>query len=140
MDFASGLFALGGLALGGALSELRAWREARARRDDALTDLRRRTYATAIRQLETVASRCARWLEASDKTTAAEAFWEGLTDAYAALNELRLVVVDMQTAEEYMDLLGIYRAVVEKGGTELPKSGIARGRLVDLFRKDLGVG
>lgn len=140
MDFASGLFALGGLALGGALSELRAWREARARRHDALTDLRRRTYALAIRQLETVASRCARWLEADDKTAAAEAFWEALTDAYAALNELRLVVVDMQTAEEYMDMLGIFRSVVEKGGTELPNTRTARGRLVQLFRQDLGVG
>jgi hypothetical protein len=39
-----------------------------------------------------------------------------------------------------MDMLGIYRAVVEKGGTELPRSKDARDRLVELFRQDLGVG
>jgi hypothetical protein len=51
-----------------------------------------------------------------------------------------MVVIDIQMAEEYRNLFEIYRAVIEGGGTQLPKPKHERDHVIRLFREELGIG
>src|SRR4051794_8716226 len=97
MDVSSGIFALAGVALTAAATELRNWRESRSRRISDLFELRRETYLKGIRQIETVASQVAQWV--SGETDNLRGAWDALTAAYETLNEIRLIVKDPETAE-----------------------------------------
>lgn len=142
MDIASGIFALGGVALAGLVAEVRARRDAWTKRTEAATTLKRHTYSEALGQIEVVASRCARWLEASEASArldAATSFWDALLEAYRILGDVRLICNDQRIPEVMNGLLRIYRDVIEKAGTQFPKQRDQRRRLIELFRKDLGV-
>jgi hypothetical protein len=67
MDVSSGVFALGGVALGGVLAEFRAWKDATDKRAQDLLLVRRETYARALRQIETLASTFTQWVEGPDQ-------------------------------------------------------------------------
>jgi hypothetical protein len=145
MDIASGLFALGGVAVAAGFNELRAWRESRAARESAIFELRRETYARALRQIETIASRFAQWAEearASDEYfTRKRAVWDAMTAAYETLNEVRLIAGDLGQTEDAMNrILRDYRDRLEADEQVGFKSREERSVLVDLFRKDLAIG
>lgn len=99
MDIASGVFALAGVTVAAVFSELRAWRETRTARGEALLQLRRETYARALRQLETLASKSAQWVEAPEAVSREPAsklpVWEAMTVVYETMNEVRLAAVDL---------------------------------------------
>ena len=146
MDIASGLFALAGVALAAGFNELRAWRESRAARESAIFELRRETYARALRQIETIASRFAQWAEepptlADEYSTKKRAVWDAMTAAYETLNEVRLIAGDLGQTEDAMNgILRDYRDKLEADEQVVFKSREERALLVDLFRKDLAIG
>jgi hypothetical protein len=139
VDIASGLFALGGVFLAGLLTEVRSRREWRSKKVDNLIELRRLLYARALREIELAGSRCTRWIEAEDKSGAAEKFWDAMTEAYQTLIEVRLVSHTIEIVPQMDRILHIYQDFVEEGvhGKE-PSIRSELATLVDLFRRDLG--
>jgi hypothetical protein len=137
----SGLFALGGVALTGLLTELHAIRETRYRENSDLISLKREAYSKAINQVELVASAVARWAGADDEERAerSHAFWDELVLAYQMQNQIKIIARTQEPAEAMNHVLSIYRAAVENDERKLPKP---RGELRDMvssFRKDLGL-
>jgi hypothetical protein len=137
----SGLFALGGVALTGLIAELRAIREARYRENSDFVSLKRETYSKAINQVELVASKVARWVEANDEERAerSHAFWDELVLAYQIENQIKIVAGTQEPAEAMHQVLSIYRAVVENGERKLPKPREGLRDMVSSFRADLGL-
>jgi hypothetical protein len=142
MDITTGLFALGGVALTGLLTEVRAWRERRVQRDADLHLIRRETYSKALHDVEQVGSTVARWAEAPpDAVPGLTAqFWEVMSAAYDSLNKVRLLGTDHRPAEAMAAMLQIYRRQVTSGERETPTAGEARHTMVAAFRRDLGLG
>lgn len=139
MEISSGLFALGGVLLAGLLAEMKSRREWRSKNTDNLIELRRALYARALREIESAGSRCTRWIEAEDKSDAAEKFWDAMTEAYQTLNEVRLVNHTTEIVPQMDRILHIYQSFVEEGvpGPE-PSIRSEVVTLVKLFRRDLG--
>jgi hypothetical protein len=137
----SGLFALGGVALTGLLSEIRAVRDSRTRESADLASLKRQTYSKALNQVELVASKVARWAEATDEERAerTRAFWDDLVAAYQIKNEIRLMGRTQEPADAMNYVLSIYRAAVENDIRKLPKPREEVADMVSSFRTDLGL-
>src|SRR5262245_18493804 len=91
IDVASGLFALGGVALAGAWAEIRAGREARARQSSELFSLKRELYTEATLRVEAVASSVAQWASAAEDDVSRQAVWASLTSAYETSAKIRIV-------------------------------------------------
>src|SRR5205814_9989226 len=110
-----GVFALGGVALGAVLAEVRAWRESRMRKTHDLLASRREVYAAALRKIEVVASRLARSIEAAqnERDNARREVWDALVAAYETQNEVRLIARRESTAEKMNTVLRTYRDVLE---------------------------
>ena len=138
---ASGLFALGGVVLGGIFAEIRASRESRAREDSELSSLKRQTYSKAIHQVELVASKVARWAGADDekRPERSHAFWDELTLAYQITNEIRLIAQTQEPADAMKRVLTIYRAAVENDNRKLPRPRDQVNEMINSFRMDLGL-
>jgi hypothetical protein len=136
---ASGLFALGGVALAGLFAEIRAIREGRARGNFELVSLKRETYSKAIDQVELVASKVARWAEASDEERAerSHAFWDELTLAYQITNQIRLIARTQEPADAMKRVLTVYRTAVEDDERKLPKTRGKVNEMINMFRIDL---
>lgn len=141
MDIAAGLFALGGVALAGLLTEVRAWRERRTKHDADLHLIRRETYSKALHDVEQVASKISRWAEASPEAVPdlRLQFWDAMTVAYDSLNKVRLLGTDDRPAEAMSVMLQIYRRQVESGERTVPSAGKARDTMLAAFRRDLGL-
>jgi hypothetical protein len=137
----SGLFALGGVALTALFSEMRAFREGRARENADLASLKRQTYSKAIYQVELVASKVARWAGADDdqRSERSHAFWDELTVAYQITNEIRIMARTQEPADAMKRVLSIYRAAVENDTRKLPKPREQSEDMVSSFRTDLGL-
>lgn len=144
MDIASGVFALSGVAVAALFTEVRAWRETRTARVEALLQLRRETYARALRELETLASKFAQWVEAADTVqqdpTIKRAVWDAMTAVYETMNEVRLISMDLKETEAAMKkVVSAFRDRLEADEQSLPKIRVERTALVEIFRRDLGV-
>jgi hypothetical protein len=137
----SGLFALGGVALTGLLSEFHGIREARYRENSDLASLKRGTYSKAIDQVELVASKVAQWVGANDEERAerSRAFWDELVLAYQIENQIKIVARTQEPAEVMHQVLSIYRAAVEKDEKKLPKPREEKRDMISSFRTDLGL-
>jgi hypothetical protein len=142
MDITAGLFALGGVALTGLLSEMRAWRERRTKRDTDLHLIRRETYSKALHDVEQVASKVSRWAEAPPEAVPdlTVQFWDTMTVAYDSLNKVRLLGTDGRPAEAMAAMLQIYRHQVTSGERAVPSQGNLRHTMLAAFRRDLGLG
>lgn len=141
IDLASGLFALGGVALAGAWAEIRAGREARARQSSELLSLKRELYTEAMLRTEAVASSVAQWaFEAEDAEDDAsrQAVWAAITSAYETQNKIRIVADSQAPAEAMKRVLAVYRDVLESSDRRLPKPSDVRSAMISEFRKDLG--
>jgi hypothetical protein len=144
MDIASGLFALGGVSVAAAFTELRAWREMRTARVEALLQLRRETYVQALRQFETLAGKYARWVESTPAVhqdpTVKRAVWDEMTAAYETMNEVRLIAGNLGETEAAMNkIVRAFRDRLESDEQILPIIREERTELVQLFRRDLGI-
>jgi hypothetical protein len=141
MDVTGGLFALGGVTLAAALAEARAWRESRARKSHELHASRREVYAAALRKVEVVASKVARWVGAdeNDRDNARREVWDALVSAYETQNEIRLIARYESTADNMNTVLSTYRKVLEANETEFPNAHEQRMAMVRAFRADLGI-
>lgn len=137
IDVASGLFALGGVALAGAWAEIRAGREARARQSSELVSLKRELYSEAILRTEAVASSVAQWVAAEDDASQ-QAVWAALTSAYETAGRIRIVADTQVPAEAMRQLLAVYRNALESEDRRLPKPSDFRDEMISEFRKDLG--
>jgi hypothetical protein len=137
IDVASGLFALGGVALAGAWAEVRAGREARARQSSELVSLKRELYTEATLRIEAVASSVAQWASAEDDASR-EAVWAALTSAYETSAKIRIVAGTQIPAEAMQRVLTVYRKALESNDRRLPKPSGLRQAMIGEFRKDLG--
>jgi hypothetical protein len=135
----SGLFALGGVVIGGIFAEIRAARESRARENSELTSLKRQTYSRAIHQVELVASKVARWAGTSDEKRSERSrdFWDELTLAYQITNEILLIARTQEPADAMKRVLTIYRAAVENDDRKLPRPRDRVNEMIGSFRADL---
>jgi hypothetical protein len=135
----SGLFALGGVILGGIFAEIRAARESRARENSEVASLKRQTYSRAIHQVELVASKVARWVGTSDEKRSERShdFWDELTLAYQITNEIRLIARTQEPADAMKRVLTIYRTAVENDHRKLPKPRDQVNEMINSFRADL---
>jgi hypothetical protein len=135
----SGLFALGGVVIGGIFAEIRAARESRARENSELTSLKRQTYSRAIHQVELVASKVARWAGTSDEKRPERShdFWDELTLSYQITNEIRLIARTQEPADAMKRVLTIYRAAVENDDRKLPRPRDRVNEMISSFRADL---
>jgi hypothetical protein len=139
MDVSSGVFALGGVALGGVLAEFRAWKDASDKRAQDLLLVRRETYARALRQIETLASTFTQWVEGPDPKTT-RPVWDAMTAAYETFNETRLIVEHLEDTEiAFNSVLRVYRNPLERGDRQVVSAGDERKALVELFREDLAM-
>ncbi|GHJ48311.1 hypothetical protein Cs7R123_56530 [Catellatospora sp. TT07R-123] len=141
MEIDGGLFALGGVALAAAFTEIRAWREDRSRRAHDLHVQRREVYAAALREVESVTSELAKLINygAGDREEQRRAVWSALVRAYEVLNQVRLLAENMNTAGAMSAVLRVYRDALEQGATELPDPRELRRAMVGGFREDLGI-
>lgn len=139
MELAAGFFALAGVALGGIVNEIRAWRDRRTADETRLFEIRRELYAKALRQIEGVASQTAQWAR-SDPPNDDRPFWDALTAAYETLNEIRLVARDPNVGDFMHNALKRYRHAVEHNDRALPDAHQERVALLAAFRQDLGMG
>jgi hypothetical protein len=138
VDVASGLFALGGVALAGAWAEIRAGREARARQSSEFVSLKRELYTEATLRIEAVASSVAQWASAVQDDASRQAVWAALTSAYETSAKIR-IVADTQAPAEVMErVLAVYRKTLESNDRRLPKPNDVRAAMIREFRKDLG--
>ena len=141
IELASGLFALGGVALTALFGEVRARREVKVREAAELTALKRKTYGAALQQVELVASKCARWVD-PDTTTDASArqeFWDALVSGYQIMNEINIMSSTQSPGDAMKRVLTAYRRAVENEKRELPKPREDRQEMFDAFREDLGL-
>ncbi|MEU4191364.1 hypothetical protein AB0E69_05665 [Kribbella sp. NPDC026611] len=136
MDVSGGLFALGGVALAAAFSEMRAWREARERRTSSIYELRRTTYALAQRQVEDVAAAIAKW---TNESAPADDAWTALTVALATKNEVSLIAGSPDVGQAMSTVLRVFRDALLAGTPALPKPSEERRALLEAFRRDLGL-
>jgi hypothetical protein len=141
IEIASGLFALGGVALAGVLSEIRSVREARTRRVEDLQSLRRSVYAEALRRVEAVAKSVARWCqpESKDDPAVTRAVWDALSAAYEIQLEIHLIARRSEVAGAMGRVLGEYRHAVEENKRVLPRPNEPRLVMINAFRMDLGM-
>jgi hypothetical protein len=137
-DVASGLFALGGVALAGAWAEIRAGREARARQSSELFSLKRELYTEAIVRSEAVASSVAQWVSATEDDVSGQAVWVALTSAYETVAKIRIVGETQVPADAMQKVLAEYRTALESNDRRLPKPRDLRHTMIREFRKDLG--
>jgi hypothetical protein len=138
VDVASGLFALGGVALAGVWAEIRAGREARSRQSSELVSLKRELYTEAIVRTEAVASSVAQWVAAPDDDVSRQAVWAALTSAYETSANIR-IVADTQTPADAMEgVLRVYRSALEGNDRRLPKPREGRDAMIRELRRDLG--
>lgn len=137
----SGLFALGGVVLGGIFTEIRAVRESRARESSELITLKRQTYSRAIHQVELVASKVVRLAGADDgeRSERSHAFWDELTLAYQITNEIRLIASTQEPADAMKRVLTMYRAAVENNTRKLPSPRDRVNEMINSFRTDLNL-
>ncbi|MEV6848315.1 hypothetical protein [Actinoplanes sp. NPDC051411] len=140
-ELATGFFALGGVALTALLAEIRARRETRVKEHIELTALKRKTYSTAIQQVEIVASKFAQWIDCipEEDATAERAFWDALTIAYQLSNEIRILGATQEPADAMKRMLTVYRKAMAGEIKVLPKPKELRAAMVDEFRNDLGL-
>jgi hypothetical protein len=136
MDVWSGLFALGGVILGALFTEMHTRREAKIRHAADLQTVRRQTYSTALRHIETLSSATARW--AAGRTDE-EPVWDALSVAYATENEVRLVASVGGSADAMHRVIRIYRDALETDNRTLPVPREAKQELLTAFRRDLGI-
>jgi hypothetical protein len=137
-DVASGLFALGGVALAGVWAEIRAGREARVQRSSELVSLKRDLYTEAIVRVESVASSVALWATAVEADVSRQSVWAALTPAYETSAKIR-IVADTQLPADAMDrVLTTYRTALESNDRRLPQPREEREAMIREFRKDLG--
>lgn len=135
---ASGLFALGGVALAGAWAEIRAGREARAQQSSELVSLKRELYTEAIVRIESVASNVAQWASAAKDDVPRQPIWAAITSAYETSAKIRIVADTQVPADAMERVLTIYRTALESNNRRLPKPGNERDAMIREFRKDLG--
>lgn len=134
VELAAGLFALGGVALGGILNELRAWRDTRARRAADLFQLRRETYARAMRDLESVSNRLGRWIDAPSQSWEVEKpVWDALEVANATLDEVRLISNHPDLSRVMAEVLETFRRAVAEREGAFPNVSEHRRTLVCSF-------
>jgi hypothetical protein len=138
VDVASGLFALGGVALAGAWAEIRAGREARVRQSSELVSLKRELYTEAIVRIEAVASGVAQWASATEDEVPRQAVWVALTSAYETSAKIRIVADTQVPADAMQRVLTAYRTPLESNDRRLPKPRDLRDAMIREFRKDLG--
>jgi len=137
-DVASGLFALGGVALAGVWAEIRAGREARVQRSSELVSLKRDLYTEAIVRVESVARSVALWATAVEADVSRQSVWAALTSAYETSAKIR-IVADTQRPADAMDrVLSTYRTALESNDRRLPQPREEREAMIREFRKDLG--
>jgi hypothetical protein len=138
VDVASGLFALGGVALAGAWAEIRAGREARARQLSERVSLKIELYTEAIVRIEAVASSVALWASATEADESRQAVWAALTPAYETSAKIRIVADTQVPADAMERVLTVYRTALESNDRRLPKPTDLRDAVIREFRKDMG--
>ncbi len=139
VDAASGLFALGGVALAGVWAEIRAGREARARQSSELVSLKREICTEATLRIEAVASSVAQWTSsATEGDVSRQAVWAALTSAYEISARIRIVADTQVPANAMEQVLTVYRKALESNDRRLPKPNDVRAAMIREFRKDLG--
>lgn len=137
VEIAAGAFALAGVLLGGLLAELRAWREARSKRESDLLVVRRETYLRALVALETVASRYNQWV-AQGKPQ--DEVWNAIAAAYVVLNEARLITSQLDALNlAFEDLIRVYRNQIEANDRVRVSAKEQRDHLVEVLRRDISV-